>query len=208
MPQAMPPINAEDRAYLLQLARDSIRAVVSGNPLSGLSLDTLSENLCTPRACFVTLHKEGQLRGCTGVLVARVPLVQEVRHSATQTALHDPRFEPVTPLELPDIAIEISVLTHPRRVSYSDPGELLTLLRPGIDGVTLSLGGNRATFLPQVWERVPDTREFLSLLCHKMKLPRLTWQVRLLDVEVYEVEEFAEPHFFTAIDTQSSEAGM
>jgi AmmeMemoRadiSam system protein A len=208
MTVALPQLSSDDRAFLLRLARESVCASAARDPLPNPNLESLSAKFRTPGACFVTLHKGGQLRGCTGVLVARAPLALEVIHSAAQTALYDPRFDAVVPHEVPEIAIEISVLTPPAILAYKDSEELVKLVRPGIDGVTLSIGGNRATFLPQVWERVPEPREFLSMLCEKMGLPRRTWQVRLLDVEIYQVEEFAEPGFFTAARTHSSEAGM
>jgi len=142
----------------------------------------------------VTLQEHGELRGCIGSLVAQVPLAVEVVRMAGQAA-HDPRFPPVGPDELPDIEIEISVLTEPQRLSFSDPIELRRLLRPGIDGVTLRRDTHRATFLPQVWEHIPDTTKFLDMLCQKMGLPARSWTQPGMIVETYQVEKFSETDF-------------
>ena len=110
-------------------------------------------------------------------------------------AAHDPRFLPVGPGELPDIKIEISVLTEPQQLSFSDPIELRHLLRPGVDGVTLRRDMYRATFLPQVWEHIPDTTRFLDMLCQKMGLPPRSWTRPGMVVETYQVEKFSETDF-------------
>jgi len=185
-------LDAEERRCLLKLARQSIEAAARGARLPEVDLDSLPPSLREPKACFVTLHKHGDLRGCTGVLVARSPLAQEVIHTAAQTALNDPRFLPVTPDEVPQLDIEISVLTPPQRLDVPSPEALPRLVRPGIDGVTLIRGSHRATFLPQVWERIPDPVVFLDMLCEKMGLPARSWLVTPMEVEVYQVEEFSE----------------
>jgi len=181
-----------ERQQLLALARDSIEAAAASKPIHEINLLEFSANLQEPNACFVSLHKYGDLRGCTGVLVARAPLAMEVIRTACQTALCDPRFPPVTADEVEDLDIEISVLTPPIKLELSSPVELSRRIRPGIDGVTLARGFYRATFLPQVWERVPDPLLFLDLLCEKMGLPARAWAFTKLDVEVYQVEQFSE----------------
>lgn len=112
--------------------------------------------------------------------------------TAAQTALQDPRFFPVQPAELEYINIEISVLSPPQPLEISAPNELPTLIRPSIDGVTLSRGDRRATFLPQVWERLPDPVDFLDHLCMKMGLQPGAWRQPGWKVEVYQVESFEE----------------
>jgi AmmeMemoRadiSam system protein A len=139
------------------------------------------------RACFVTLRERNEdLRGCTGTLVARQALAQEVGHTTVQTALHDPRFPPVRAEEVPDLQIEISILTPPVERPFQSSNELLALLRPHVDGVILVVDGRRATFLPQVWERVPDPVDFLNLLCRKMGLPSLAWTRKNVQLYTYE----------------------
>jgi AmmeMemoRadiSam system protein A len=136
---------------------------------------------------------DGALRGCTGTLVARHPLALEVVTITVQTAFHDPRFYPVTAAEVPDLHIEISVLTPPQPLSFSDPDDLLARLRPCVDGVTLKLEGRRATFLPQVWDSYPDPRIFLSLLCEKMGRAPDAWCDPRLEVETYQAIVIEEP---------------
>ncbi|GAB4469835.1 MAG: hypothetical protein Kow00124_05390 [Anaerolineae bacterium] len=184
-----------ERDCLLRLARASIEAAAQGHPPPSVNLDELPERLRQPAACFVTLHWHGQLRGCTGVLAARAPLAQEVVETAKRTALSDPRFAPVEAWELPDLTIEISVLSEPQPLDVPRPQDLPRLLHPGVDGVVLQRGPYRATFLPQVWKRIPDPHEFLGMLCRKMGLHPLAWLEPGMEVSIYHVEEFAEPGF-------------
>jgi AmmeMemoRadiSam system protein A len=187
-------LRPEEQTLLLQLARQSIATAAENRPLPTVDIEEMPPSLREHRACFVTLHKEGLLRGCTGVLVARTPLVNEVIRTAAQTALQDPRYLPVMPGEADSLDIEISVLTPPQPLHLSDPEELPHLIRPGLDGVTLSKDDRRATFLPQVWERIPDPVEFLNLLCRKMGLPANEWHFPGMQAEVYQVEQFSDRH--------------
>ena len=107
--------------------------------------------------------------------------------------MQDYRFPPVSPDELDKIEIEVSYLSTPELVEYTTPGELLDKLRAGIDGVILRDGIHRATFLPQVWEKIPDKAQFLGYLCEKMGAARDLWRIKPLQVYVYQVEEFKEP---------------
>jgi AmmeMemoRadiSam system protein A len=127
-----------------------------------------------------------------GALEPYQPLAQDVREHALAAALEDPRFLPVTPEELEQIEIEISRLTRPRPLEYADAADLLPRLRPNIDGVILRDGMRRATFLPQVWEKIPDKAEFLDNLCSKMGSMPDTWRMKHLEVLTYQVEEFHE----------------
>lgn len=185
-------LSPEERAQLLTLARQSIEAAAAGQPPLQVKLNDFPPSLRRPAACFVTLYAGSDLRGCTGTLVARAPLAEEVVQTAAQTALYDPRFTSVTPNEVPLIGIEISVLTAPQKLDVPSPDALPRLIRPGIDGVTLSKGVHRATFLPQVWDKIPDPIEFLNMLCQKMGLSSQAWRTPGMQVEVYQVEEFAE----------------
>jgi AmmeMemoRadiSam system protein A len=185
-------LSQHEREQLLKLARQSVEAAAAGLPPPPVALDDLPPGLREPAACFVTLYVGRDLRGCTGTLAARCPLAEEVVQTAMQTALYDPRFSPVTPHEIRSIDIEISVLTAPQRLDIQSPDDIPRLIRPGIDGVTLSKGIYRATFLPQVWDKVPHPVEFLNMLSQKMGLSSHAWRAPGMQVEVYQVEEFAE----------------
>lgn len=185
-------LTAEEKQYLLKLARQSLEAGVRGQPLPSLDPAALTPALRAPGASFVTLTKGGALRGCIGALEPYQSLAEDVREHAVAAALEDYRFPPVQPNELPEIQIEVSRLTVPAPLEYSDPDDLLAKLRPGVDGVILRDGWRRATFLPQVWEKIPDKAEFLDNLCYKMGVPPDTWRHKHLEVLVYQVEEFHE----------------
>jgi AmmeMemoRadiSam system protein A len=116
----------------------------------------------------------------------------DVREHAIAAALEDPRFPPVQPKELNQIEVEVSRLTSPRRLEYKDADDLLAKLNPNVDGVILHDGWHRATFLPQVWEKIPDKAEFLDELCYKMGAAPNTWRHKHLEVLIYQVEEFHE----------------
>jgi AmmeMemoRadiSam system protein B/AmmeMemoRadiSam system protein A len=143
---------------------------------------------------FVTLKIGGQLRGCIGSLEGREPLVDGVRTNALNAAFHDPRFSPLTEKELGRVSIEVSILTPPQPLEYTDAEDLSARLRPHVDGVTIRKGFARATFLPQVWEQLPDTEVFLSNLCQKAGLPGDAWRKDNLEVETYQVQYFEEDH--------------
>jgi hypothetical protein len=190
----LPQLTDEECNTLLALARSAVEAAASHTAPPPVDLSQMPAALAVPAACFVTLTVRGSadLRGCTGVLVARAPLAEEVVHTANQTALHDPRFASVRPDEVDNLDIEISVLTPPSPLEFDSPGELPRLLRPGVDGVTLKVGHRRATFLPQVWHKIPDPVEFLSRLCLKMGVSANTWRETRMDVEIYQVIEFSD----------------
>ncbi|HRR20204.1 MAG TPA: AmmeMemoRadiSam system protein A [Desulfomonilia bacterium] len=155
--------------------------------------ESLSEDVTgQKRGVFVTLHKHGQLRGCIGFLEARETVVDAVRHNAVNAAFHDPRFHPLRPSEIDDIDIEVSVLTEPKTLEYSDSDDLLSRLRPGVDGVIIRYGLHSATFLPQVWEQLPDGEDFLGQLCLKAGLPADAWKNRRIEVLTYQVQYFGE----------------
>ncbi len=176
----------EEQDRLLKLARQALVAVTAGRALELPDLADLPSALQAERACFVTLHTTGgELRGCTGTLLARQPLAYEVGHMTVQTALHDPRFRPVQPAEVPGLVIEISVLTPPEPLHFESPAALPRLLRPFVDGVILLIGGRRATFLPQVWEKAPEPVMFLDLLCHKLGAPAGAWRQPGVQVFTY-----------------------
>ncbi|MEW6578554.1 MAG: AmmeMemoRadiSam system protein A [Chloroflexota bacterium] len=178
----------EEQRLLLALARETLTRIVAGEDPPDIDLDALPPALAEDRACFVTLRQRegGALRGCTGTLVARRPLAEEVVAMTVQTAFYDPRFAPVQAHEVPGLHLEISVLTSSQPLDFADPDDLLRKLRPGVDGVTLRLDRRRATFLPQVWDSYPDPRLFLMLLAQKMGADPDAWRDPRLQVETYQ----------------------
>lgn len=182
----------EEKQILLQLAREAIREAVNRHKLVPLDLESLPPQLREPGAAFVTLTEFGELRGCIGTLEAYQPLAEDVREHAAAAALEDFRFPPVRPDEIDDLEIEISRLTEPWPLEYDNPLDLLHKLRPGIDGVVLKDEFRRATFLPQVWEKLPQPDQFLDHLCLKMGAQKSAWRVKKLKVLTYQVEEFRE----------------
>jgi AmmeMemoRadiSam system protein A len=185
-------LTAAERSQLLCLARQALQEVVCGNLLPPLDLNCLPARLQAPGASFVTLTRMSQLRGCIGALEPYLPLAEDVREHTAGAALQDYRFPPVIPTELPEIKIEISRLTLPQPLEYTSPDDLLRLLRPEIDGVIVRDGFMRATFLPQVWQKLPDPAQFLGHLCQKMGVSPNLWRSKPLTVQVYQVEKFLE----------------
>jgi len=174
------------------MAREAMEHGVRGKKLPALNTETLSAHLRENGASFITLTVRGQLRGCIGALEAYQPLVEDVREHAVAAALEDPRFPPVREDELSRIQIEVSRLTRPVPLNYKDADDLVSKLRPHVDGVILRDGYHRATFLPQVWEKIPDPAEFLNNLCYKMGMSENLWRSKHPEVLTYHVEEFHE----------------
>ena len=191
-------LTEEEGQWLLKVAREALEAGVRGLPLPPLP-SGLPKRLAEPGAAFVTLRTkaEGRLRGCIGSIIATRPLVEDVRAHAIDAALHDPRFPPVTPPELPGLALEVSYLTPLQPLDYRTPEDLLAKLRPGVDGVLLRDGWRQATFLPQVWHSLPHPADFLTHLCLKMGAEPTCWQ-RPLEVFTYQVQAFQEPGYWEA----------
>lgn len=185
-------LSDEERGLLLRIARQALAGAVMGQPMSRVNLAELPTRLNEPGASFVTLTIHGLLRGCVGTLEAYQSLAEDVQEHAIAAGLQDYRFPPVQAEELNQIEIEVSRLSEPRPLSYATPQELLQRLRPGVDGVVLRDGMRRATFLPQVWEKLPDPAEFLEHLCAKMGADPDLWKRKKLEVLVYQVEEFHE----------------
>ena len=185
-------LTSEEKTALLRLARRSIEAGVGDQPPPDFTGLDLTPPLLAPGAAFVTLTIDGALRGCIGALEPYQSLVEDVREHAAAAALDDYRFPPLTAAELPRIHIEISRLTLPVALDYADAADLVAKLRPGVDGVILRDGSRRATFLPQVWEKVQSAEDFLDNLCYKMGASPDLWRRKHLEVLVYQVEEFHE----------------
>ena len=185
-------LTLDEKQSLLKLARRSLEAGVRHADLPTLDPAELTPALQAQGAAFVTLTVHGELRGCIGALEPYQSLAEDVREHAVAAALEDYRFPQVQESELAEIAIEVSRLTRPIPLEYKDSEDLLAKLHPGVDGVILRDSFRRATFLPQVWEKIPDAPAFLANLCYKMGAAPDTWKRRHLEVLVYQVEEFHE----------------
>lgn len=178
-------LDERQQQILLKLARETIAQWVGAHTLPGLPTgEPIFEE---PRAVFVTLHKHGQLRGCIGTLEAREPLAAAVRSAAVSAATQDPRFPPVTAAEVPELEIEISVLSPLRRVESADEIEV------GTHGVMVAAGMRRGVFLPQVaTEQGWDCATMLDCLClHKAGLPADAWR-RGAELWVFTTQVFSE----------------
>jgi AmmeMemoRadiSam system protein B/AmmeMemoRadiSam system protein A len=181
-------LDPQTRKFLLRIARQSLNSSVRGEKI--IYPDSIPSEVKENRGCFVTLTINGNLRGCIGYIEPIAPLYKAVIENARNAALSDPRFSAVVPDELGKIKVEISALTRPRPLSYSDPDDLIRKLRPGIDGVILQKGPYQSTFLPQVWEQLPDKVMFLEHLSLKGGMDRNGW--RTANVKIYQAVHFAE----------------
>lgn len=164
----------EHRQILLELARRSIEYGLHGNRLS-VNVKDYPQALQTDAASFVTLTIHGRLRGCIGSLEPHQPLVSDVVARAYAAAFKDPRFAALSEHEFADIDIHISVLSEPEVINFLSEADLLKQLRPGIDGLILQDGSYRGTFLPSVWESLPEPCEFLRQLKQKAGLEPDYW---------------------------------
>lgn len=142
------------------------------------------------QATFVTLKNDDLLRGCIGTLIAREALIDNIAHNAFNAAFNDPRFSPLESFELRCIKIEISLLNEPEKLEFSTEEDLLALLRPGVDGLIIREGNINATFLPAVWEQLPNAEDFLRQLKINADLDEDYWSESLI-VERYTVDSFS-----------------
>jgi AmmeMemoRadiSam system protein A len=177
---------------LLRLARGSIEyGLVHEKPLP-VDYGELPRALTDRAATFTTLRLENRLRGCCGTLEAIRPLAGDVVHSAFRAAFRDPRFDPVGSDEMEALRLEISVLSAPESMPVSDEADLLARLVPGVDGLVIIAQGRRATFLPKVWEMLPDPQQFLAALKAKCGLSPDDGSGRL-EFQRYRTTSYAEP---------------
>ena len=182
----------EERKFLLDLARKTLTEAAHRRKPPEVDAAAVPEKLRHERACFVTLTIEGKLRGCIGHIFPQEPLYRAAIDNAQSAALRDPRFRPVASEELDRIHIEVSVLTVPAPLKYASPDELLAKLRAGVDGVVLQVGRAQSTYLPQVWEQIPDKEAFMCTLAEKAGLAPDAWRDPRAVVLVYQVEAFGE----------------
>ncbi|MCP4395098.1 MAG: AmmeMemoRadiSam system protein A [Alphaproteobacteria bacterium] len=184
---------AEEKSILLGLARQSIEYTVNKGGMLPVNADDFNEKLHEKRGVFVTLQCGGALRGCIGNITPVGPLYKTIVDRACDAAKNDIRFIPVELSELSKIHIEISVLTNPEALDYKTPEDLRVKLCPNIDGVVLQLeGGMSSTFLPQVWEQLPDAESFLAELSLKAGGSADDWKRPGVRVKTYQVEKFEE----------------
>jgi AmmeMemoRadiSam system protein A len=168
-------LNKEQQQQLLTLAKNSIKhGLATGKPLK-VNLADFPAELTLHRATFVTLQKHQQLRGCIGMLTAVRPLVEDIADNAFSAAFRDPRFPPLTADELDELEIHLSILTPSEPITFSSEQDLLSQLQPDIDGLILQEGQLRGTFLPSVWEQLPEPKQFLRHLKQKAGLPPDYW---------------------------------
>ena len=177
----------EKGRILLAIARNAIAQRL------GLPIRPVDEPswLGEPGATFVTLTQQGSLRGCIGSLETYRPLSQDVYQNALAAAFRDPRFSPLAEYEFDGTRVEVSLLSPQQPMSFNDETDTLGQLRPNVDGVVFEYGRYRSTFLPQVWEQLPDPRQFMAHLKRKAGLPEDFWapEVKLYR---YAVEKWKE----------------
>jgi MEMO1 family protein len=190
-----PRYGAEHGRRLLQIARQSISAALGagGKPAAPVAEESW---LRESRASFVTLTQGDELRGCVGALEAQRPLALDVAENARAAAFEDTRFKPLTPEEFGHTDIEVSLLSTPKRLLFEHHAELIARLRPGVDGIILEQDGEgkRATFLPQVWEGLPDPEQFIAHLKRKAGIAPDT-DLRSCRVKRYSVLKWREAEF-------------
>ena len=188
-------LTEEQGQRLVNVARRTIAAKLS--VLADTDKVVPDQDLADPafqekRGTFVTLKIKGQLRGCMGCLAPSETILEGIQRNAINAAFNDPRFPALTPEELDQAEIDISILTAPGELDYSDGNDLLAKLKPNRDGVIINKGLARATFLPQVWEQLPRPEDFLAHLCRKAGLSPDEWQKGELGVSIYQVQYFNE----------------
>ena len=183
-------------SLLLRMARKAIADQWDGGRSTGQQQPLVPDEalgfLNQKKGVFVTIHHHGQLRGCIGTLEPALPLTGEIIENARHAAFQDPRFSPLTEKEFAEIDLEISLLTSPVVLDFTDPEDLIKKLQPGIHGVILEKGGAKATFLPQVWEQLREPEVFLEHLCRKAGLASHAWKTTDISIRTYTVLCFKE----------------
>jgi len=168
-------LNKEQQQQLLDLAKSSIQHGLQTGRSLKINLDDFPAELTGRRATFVTLHKHHQLRGCIGMLEAVRSLAEDITENAFLAAFKDPRFPPLANDEFGELEIHLSILTPAEPVAFTSEQDLISQLQPGIDGLILEEGRRRGTFLPSVWEQLPDPEQFLRHLKQKAGLAPDYW---------------------------------
>lgn len=177
------------REVMLKLAEASIRHGLQHDRPLPVVLEEFPQELRGAGACFVTLNRHGMLRGCIGSLEPHRPLAEDIAHNAFAAAFSDPRFPPLAVLEMHELELHISILSAATPMSFSSEADLVSQLQPGIDGLIIEERGRRGTFLPSVWESLPQPRDFLRHLKMKAGLPADYWS-DTVRVSRYHTESF------------------
>jgi len=186
------PFPERQRAILLDTAWHSIRhGLADGTPLAVNPVE-FDNPLTEPGASFVTLHQKDALRGCIGTLESYRPLIVDVAENAFAAAFRDPRFAPLKQSDMAGISLELSILGKPEALEFDSQESLLEQIQPGRDGLIFQDGRNRGTFLPTVWESLPDSKDFLRHLKMKAGLPVDHWS-DTVEVWRYRTECFGSP---------------
>lgn len=182
-----------DRERLIESARFSLRfGVENGRPPKAQLGSNISPSLTAMRASFVTVTIGGRLRGCIGSVIAHQPLLLDVIANAYKAGFGDARFPPLTMEELAQADIDVSVLSTPRAIAFSNEADLVRQVRPDVDGLIIQDGANRGLFLPSVWDSIPKAEDFIRNLKRKAGLPPTHWSDRLR-VFRYTTEMFGGP---------------
>lgn len=182
----------QEGKYLLDVARKTIQQELFKDTPVKKGNDLESPMFTEKRGTFVTLTTNGNLRGCIGHILPDETLIEGIRENAVNAAFKDPRFDPLSKKEWGNVKIEISILTEPKPLEYSDADDLLKKIRINIDGVIIKKGYYQATFLPQVWEQLPDKKEFFTHLCLKAGMDGNEWKKGKIEVYTYQVQAFEE----------------
>ncbi|MBT3312269.1 MAG: AmmeMemoRadiSam system protein A [Desulfobacterales bacterium] len=178
-------LTQNDKEFLLNLSRQTLYWYIKDDTIPEVDKSVIGNSLQEKLSCFVTLDKKGTgLRGCIGHFDRKRPLYENIISRTIAAATQDPRFDKVKYEELRDIKIEISVLTKPHKLSFESSKDLLAKLRPYVDGVILETKYGSSTYLPQVWEQIPDKEQFLSYLCRKHGAPDFTWKYDYENIKV------------------------
>ena len=193
--EASKDITEEQGQRLIKIARRTIAArlgILEDPEKIVPGPDLADPSFREKRGTFVTLKLKGQLRGCMGCLTPSESILEGIQRNAINSAFNDPRFPALSATELDEAKIDISILTEPRNLEYTEGEDLLKKLRCNIDGVIIKKGAARATFLPQVWEQLPRPEDFLAHLCRKAGLSPEEWKKGELSVSIYQVQYFNE----------------
>ncbi|MDM8567084.1 AmmeMemoRadiSam system protein A [Candidatus Halobeggiatoa sp. HSG11] len=181
------PLDKKNHQTLLQIAKQSIQHGLDTNKLISTVLNDYVPELHKKTATFVTLEINNNLRGCIGTLLAIRPLAEDVAYNAHAAAFSDPRFPQLKQDEVAALDIHISLLSEPELMSFDSEEDLIQQLRPYVDGLILTDGVHKGTFLPSVWESLTQPSEFLRYLKQKAGLPPDYWSNKLT-VERYTTE--------------------
>lgn len=187
-------LNAQEKEYLLNLARESAENYLKKNKKIEIKEEDVPEKLKTIKGCFVTFTdtREGKLRGCIGHILPQKPLYECVIENSINAAINDKRFNPITFEELKSLKIDISILSVPALLEHDNPEELLSKLKQGEQGVILKQGVHQSTYLPSVWNQIPDKEEFLTNLCIKGNMEEGCWKDSKTEIYVYDAFDFSE----------------